>query len=255
MPCAKSSLISKIPEGALDDQEYIELLDHISTCSECLSTYATIVDGTEHAELFEEIASLVNVVTDGECDALISQLKYLVPGSVQGTVPAPRHISAESVQLNDYRLIRVIAQGGMGVVYEAEQLSLERTVAIKFLSSLAAASDIQIQRFRNEALAVGRLQHPNIVPVHSFSCQDNVHYLVMQYIEGWNLATYIGKLQMNPLSESNRFAATTVSSASEPVLLEYDETDEQDFDLPETYSADEIRMEEHPQQSQQNLTQ
>ena len=98
---------------------------------------------------------------------------------------------ADLGQLGDFRLLREIGRGGMGVVYEAEQISLRRRVALKVLPFAAAMDPRQLQRFKNEALAAAHLHHENIVPVHAVGCERGVHYYAMQFIEGRSLAALI----------------------------------------------------------------
>jgi serine/threonine protein kinase/tetratricopeptide (TPR) repeat protein len=98
-------------------------------------------------------------------------------------------------ELGDFRLVREIGRGGMGVVYEAEQLSLRRRVALKVLPFAAALDARQIQRFRVEAQAAACLHHPHIVPVHGVGCERVVHYYAMQLIEGQSLAAMIAELR------------------------------------------------------------
>jgi serine/threonine protein kinase/Flp pilus assembly protein TadD len=98
-------------------------------------------------------------------------------------------------QLGDFRLLREIGRGGMGVVYEAEQISLRRRVALKVLPFAAALDAKQLQRFKNEALAAAGLQHPHIVPVHAVGSDRGVHYYAMQFIEGKTLAEVIAQLR------------------------------------------------------------
>src|SRR5262249_28974077 len=85
-------------------------------------------------------------------------------------------------RLGDYRTLREIGRGGMGVVYEAEQESLGRRVALKVLSAGALADPKQVRRFEREAKAAARLHHTNIVPVFGVGRQDGHHYFVMQFI-------------------------------------------------------------------------
>jgi hypothetical protein len=83
----------------------------------------------------------------------------------------------------------------MGVVYEAEQLSLRRRVALKVLPFAATMDPRQLQRFKNEALAAASLEHPHIVPVHGVGCERGVHYFAMKFIEGRTLAALIDELR------------------------------------------------------------
>jgi serine/threonine protein kinase len=96
-------------------------------------------------------------------------------------------------QLGDFRLLREVGRGGMGVVYEAQQISLRRRVALKVLPFAAAIDPRQLQRFKNEALAAANLRHENIVPVHAVGEERGVHYYAMQFIEGQSLAALIAE--------------------------------------------------------------
>jgi serine/threonine protein kinase/Flp pilus assembly protein TadD len=98
-------------------------------------------------------------------------------------------------RLGDFRVIRELGRGGMGVVYEAEQHSLGRRVALKVLPFAAAIDPRQIARFRVEAQAASHLNHPHIVPVYSVGCQRGVHYYAMQLIDGPTLAERIAELR------------------------------------------------------------
>jgi serine/threonine protein kinase len=103
--------------------------------------------------------------------------------------------TADIGQLGDFRLLRVVGRGGMGVVYEAEQISLRRRVALKVLPFAAAIDSRQLQRFQNEALAAAHLRHENIVPVYAVGSERGVHYYAMQFVEGESLASLIGELR------------------------------------------------------------
>jgi serine/threonine protein kinase/tetratricopeptide (TPR) repeat protein len=97
--------------------------------------------------------------------------------------------------LGDYQLVCELGRGGMGVVYEAVQLSLGRRVALKVLPFAAALDPRQMQRFRNEALAAAHLSHPHIVPVYAVGCERGVHYYAMQLVDGQSLAALITGLR------------------------------------------------------------
>lgn len=104
-------------------------------------------------------------------------------------------IGPEGVPLGDYRILREIGRGGMGVVYEAQQLSLGRRVALKMLPFASALDARQLQRFHNEAQAAAHLHHQNIVPVYAVGCERSVHYYAMQFIEGCTVAAMIEELR------------------------------------------------------------
>jgi serine/threonine protein kinase/Flp pilus assembly protein TadD len=100
--------------------------------------------------------------------------------------------------LGDFRLIREVGRGGMGIVYEAEQISLRRRVALKALPFAATMDPRHLQRFHNEAQAAAGLHHTNIVPVHFVGSERGAHYYAMQYIEGRDLGSVIAQLRAQP---------------------------------------------------------
>ena len=102
---------------------------------------------------------------------------------------------SENKPLGDFRIIREIGRGGMGVVYEAEQMALGRRVAVKVLPFAALLDPRQLERFKNEARAAAMLKHPNIASVHAVGCERGVHYYAMDLIDGCSLAEVIHSLQ------------------------------------------------------------
>ena len=100
-------------------------------------------------------------------------------------------------RIGDFMVLREIGRGGMGVVYEAEQLSLRRRVALKVISRHASRSPRALERFRHEAQTAGRLHHANIVPVLGVGQEGDLHYFVMQYIEGVGLDRLIDYRQQD----------------------------------------------------------
>ncbi len=114
-------------------------------------------------------------------------------GSPEHAATVSRHLTEK--RLGDFDIIREIGRGGMGIVYEAKQISLGRRVALKVLPFAAVLDRKQIARFEREAQAAAQLHHPNIVPVYSVGCERGVHYYSMQYIEGQALDRAIGQLR------------------------------------------------------------
>lgn len=118
--------------------------------------------------------------------------------------------------LGDFRIVREIGRGGMGVVYEAEQQSLKRRVALKVLGSAVAGSPKQLQRFQREAEAAARLHHTNIVPVFGVGEHDGLHYYAMQFIDGVSLDEVIAELRTSPLDELSTCLDVTADEHTEP---------------------------------------
>jgi len=135
---------------------------------------------------------------------IADKLRRLLPTlKMMGTIPLDSDVlkgheemeTAAGRTLGDFRIIREIGRGGMGIVYEAEQLSLGRRVALKVLPFAALLDHRQLQRFKNEAQAAAKLHHTNIVPVFSVGCERGVHFYAMQYVEGHTLTEVIRELQ------------------------------------------------------------
>jgi serine/threonine protein kinase/formylglycine-generating enzyme required for sulfatase activity len=97
--------------------------------------------------------------------------------------------------LGDFRILREVGRGGMGVVYEAEQISLGRRVALKVLPLAATMDPRHLQRFHNEARAAASLHHPHIVPVYAVGQERGVHFYAMQFIDGRTLAQVVRQMQ------------------------------------------------------------
>ena len=97
--------------------------------------------------------------------------------------------------LGDYQLIREVGRGGMGVVYEAMQLSLGRSVAVKVLPMASAMDQRHLQRFHNEAQAAAQLHHTNIVPVYAVGHERSIHFYAMQLIDGQSVADLIKQMR------------------------------------------------------------
>ena len=127
--------------------------------------------------------------------------------------------------IGDFELVREIARGGMGVVYEAWQNSLSRSVALKVLPLASTFDERQLQRFRNEAAAAAQLEHAGIVPIYAIGTDRGIHYYAMKLINGPHLGTIIHALRGEP-SEKNTKPATesSTSPASENPTEVFSET-------------------------------
>jgi serine/threonine protein kinase len=139
----------------------------------------------EYAARHPEIASILRQALPA-----LEAVELLAPGPGSAPEPGlpPNQITG---CLGDYRIIREIGRGGMGIVYEAEQISLGRRVALKVLPFAATMDPRQLQRFQNEARAAASLEHPHIVPVYGVGCDRAVHYYAMKFIDGQSLADLI----------------------------------------------------------------
>jgi WD40 repeat protein/serine/threonine protein kinase len=204
---------------------------------------------TEDLLLIEWVAELADRVRAGErvdLEALsqrhperASALRRLLPtialmGEIQGSGPRgacgsgldleggpPRpEPGREGTGLGDFRLVREVGRGGMGVVYEAEQISLGRRVAVKVLPFAAALDPRQLRRFQLEAQAAALLHHAHIVPVHAVGCDRGVHYFAMQFIDGRTLADVIRELRRTHGLEPRPLDPATVAPVTSGLAVD-----------------------------------
>jgi WD40 repeat protein/tRNA A-37 threonylcarbamoyl transferase component Bud32 len=127
-------------------------------------------------------------------------------------------------RFGDYELLSEIGRGGMGIVYRARQISLDRVVALKMLRAGQFASADEVQRFRFEAQAVGTLKHPNIVPIHEVGEHHGLSFFSMDLIEGGTLGEHLPRLTTHPRAAAGLLAAVgrAVHHAHQRQLLHRD---------------------------------
>jgi WD40 repeat protein/tetratricopeptide (TPR) repeat protein len=159
------------------------------------------------------------------CPELETEIRELFPALVEvelveqafddcgAITPSLMPHSAPLDQLGDYRILREIGRGGMGVVYEAEQLSLGRRVALKVLPRTLKNDALSMMRFRREARSAARLHHTNIVPVFDVGQDGDVVYYAMQFIQGQGLDVVVEELKR--LRDDSRGAIKRVGQAQE----------------------------------------
>ena len=167
--CPSLSTLSDFVLGKLRFAEQSTVAEHLDVCAECEQKTGQL---------------------DGIADAVVSTLRRIAgsdaraAGAATVAAGAPRvaGMPGATEPWGEFRIVREIGRGGMGVVYEAYQGSLNRHVALKFLPEHG-----NLSRFRREAQAAGRLHHTNIVPVFGVGEHEGRHFYVMQYITGRGL--------------------------------------------------------------------
>ncbi|MFO0979298.1 MAG: serine/threonine-protein kinase [Planctomycetaceae bacterium] len=145
--------------------------------------------------------------------------------TLDSTVPGTGNSANRFVRyFGDYELIEEIARGGMGVVYKARQVNLNRTVALKMILSGHLATETDIQRFRAEAEAAANLDHPGIVPIFEIGQHDGQHYFSMGFIDGQSLSQRVkdGPLEPKLAAELTRKIAEAIAYAHEKGVIHRD---------------------------------
>jgi eukaryotic-like serine/threonine-protein kinase len=151
------------------------------------------LDDREH---FEKLAS--RITDTSEPPRELSATQPIKPSAHQaGELPQ---------RVGDYELVEEIARGGMGVVYRAEQVSLRRPVAVKMILAGQLASTTDVARFRGEAEAAARLDHPNIVPIHEVGEHEGQPFFSMRFVDGGDLTGHLAEYQKSPRAAANLIA-------------------------------------------------
>ncbi len=163
----------------------------------------------EHAEeihkLFPALVVMEQIAPESEAAGLFSAADSLRGRSLE-----------HPERLGDYRVLREIGRGGMGVVYEAEQVSLGRHVALKVLPRQVLPDRKRRQRFERESRSAARLHHTNIVPVFGVGEEGGLHYYVMQYIQGQGLDAVLDELRR--LQERGGLSGPMKPAGTDPIL-------------------------------------
>jgi eukaryotic-like serine/threonine-protein kinase len=173
------------------------------------SSRPTADDGLigEDVALAERAAALAERLRRGETvdldDRDGEELRNLLPTiRMMADWSKPSPTQTDLRHLGDFRMVRELGRGGMGIVYEAIQMSLGRRVALKILRDSAALDPRRLRRFQVEAQAAASLRHPHIVPVFATGSEDGIAYYAMQYIECRDLARIINDLRRDNSTQS-----------------------------------------------------
>jgi serine/threonine protein kinase/formylglycine-generating enzyme required for sulfatase activity len=148
----------------------------------------------------EERGAFVQRETGGDQALAQEVLRMLGAQPKSDFIEAPPELAPEGpddppLRMGDFDLFEEIGRGGMGVVYRAQQRSLNRVVAVKVLPQSLTLTARQIDRFQREARAAARLQHPNVVTVLTVGAENGTRFFAMEYVRGQNLAEELKRLR------------------------------------------------------------
>ncbi|WP_442505049.1 protein kinase domain-containing protein [Novipirellula sp. SH528] len=175
--CPDPSTLADWIEGAVSDEIAETVVAHVSECQTCN-------EWIERAEA--EPRSLIALLRAGiGADTVNDTVDHLFARN--RSPPLPLQPNDMPTHIGEFRIVREIGRGGMGVVYEAEQAALGRHVALKVLPPHSLQDDNRVRRFEREVQAAARLHHTNIVPVFGAGSDGDLHFYAMQYIQGCGL--------------------------------------------------------------------
>ena len=215
--------------GRLSDVASEVLASHLDTCSTCQTKLATLDDASDSlvARLRLPVAD-DPLLAEPECGVALARAKAVAVGS-SGTAgqPSPRQKGPFPVpsQLGEYQLLEELGHGGMGTVYKALHTKLDRVVALKVLVKGRVEDGRAIARFEREMKAIGRLDHPQIVRAHDAREIEGRPVLIMEYVEGLDLARLVGRagrFRVSDACELARQAAVGLQYVHEHGLVHRD---------------------------------
>jgi WD40 repeat protein/serine/threonine protein kinase len=180
------------PSTGSADKGFADLVEELTArlqAGQAVDPDALRRDHPEYADRLEQLLPALRLLAD------VSRSR---PDGLLAPAPDAEVLAGT---LGDFRLIREVGRGGMGIVYEAEQISLGRRVALKVLPFASTLDPKQLQRFKNESQAAAQLHHQNIVPVYATGCERGVHYYAMQFIDGQTLAAAIAEVGIRAKQE------------------------------------------------------
>ncbi|HKB00883.1 MAG TPA: bifunctional serine/threonine-protein kinase/formylglycine-generating enzyme family protein [Gemmataceae bacterium] len=199
-PCPAPDQLRAYHQGRVSDGQLADISAHLKGCPACLRDLDRL-DRSE-APLIRRGSSAF-APNDLSDPALASAVRRLLSPTTP-TADRPADPLLPGDRLGEYRLLEQIGEGGMGTTYKALHARLERVVALKVLRPPLARDPTAVARFHREMLAIGRLQHPNIVHATDAGEARGLLYLVMEYVPGENLSRRVRRLGALPVEEAGR---------------------------------------------------
>lgn len=232
--CLSADTIRSYWEGMVPDLEMETIEQHLQNCQQCMALFRRFETAREELDILRDFSpehfQAVSAYPEGAPVSQQNRERAIIP---QGTNRSNDGVSGcypwqswlpQSKQIGPYKILGLIGQGGMGAVVLAEHVRLHRRFAIKLLYLPRSLSHAQ-SRFQREAEAIGRLRHPSIVTASDAGQEGPLHYLVMEYVEGFDLSKLnrlIGEISIYDVSEIGRQMALALSYAHAQGLVHRD---------------------------------
>jgi WD40 repeat protein len=191
--------------GQLQAAEASVIEEHVSHCEACARTVAQVSSDT----FIERLRVAREPAPDSQATLPpVAERPAPLPESAGTSADAPDStaLPPELLQHPRYRVLTLLGAGGMGAVYKAEHRLMERVVALKVVAQAVVSNEAYVERFRREVKAAALLSHPNIVAAHDAEQAGDVHFLVMEYVEGTDLARWVADRGPLPVAEACAYA-------------------------------------------------
>src|SRR5208283_159847 len=218
--CPNRETLFQYSVGTLIGEQRDALDEHLESCPDCQAT----IMGLDDAD--DTVAGRLRTPPSGESLMAEPQLHDALAAAMAMPVPKPGDkghggLPAEPVSdmpktLGEYQLLEELGRGGMGRVYKALQTKLDRVVAVKVLPRGRMGDRQAITRFEREMKAVGRLAHPNIVQAHDAREIDDTPVLIMEFVDGLDLAEMVRRVGSLPVADACEHHACPIRRSEAP---------------------------------------
>jgi hypothetical protein len=202
--CPDRDTLFAFSVGRLPQEVRETVAGHVGDCALCLSALEALDDSADPAVADLRRPLPPEPLSEAACQAvrrLVDRVGGLSPGAADEVDDRPT-VRADPARWGDYRPLEKLGQGGMGAVYKAVHTRLGKTVAVKVLAPGRAGDPRAVARLRREMQALGGLRHPNIVQAHDAREEDGVPFLVMEYVEGTDLARLLDRSGPLPVADA-----------------------------------------------------
>lgn len=222
--CVPKPELQRFLRGDLDEQSFAVVAAHVDTCDPCQNTVVAMSDQSD--TFIAAMKSAGAVAPEGTENALKLGLERVFTSLRNKTSESQsKTLPDEQYQIGPYLVKEQLGSGGMGHVYRAKHIKLKRDVALKVLSTNRWVNASAVTRFEREMEAIGQLDHPHIVRATDAGEENGMHYLVMEFVDGLDLARMVNRLGPLPIAETCELArqcATGLQHAHDSGLVHRD---------------------------------
>jgi serine/threonine protein kinase len=202
-PCPTEEQLSGLLDDVFSTPEREALAEHVERCPLCLEKLARMTEISETGTWQRVTHQAPCSEAEGEILQRLKMARRLLASfpvdpaatptiaSAHGKPSTAATIDFEIPSVPGYEIIEILGRGGMGIVFKARHLALQRIVALKMFQNWAGAGEKELSRFRAEANVIARLQHPNIVQIYDVGDVAGRPYFVLEYVDGGNLAQHL----------------------------------------------------------------